>query len=58
MKPKAKVAVKSEPKISKSKKVMKLQKVKSENKKDKLYTNEEIIKEAAKKVANEESQNK
>jgi len=55
MKPKAKVAVKSEPKISKSKKVMKLQKVKSENKKDKLYTNEEIIKEAAKKVANEES---
>lgn len=34
---------------------MKLQKVKQENKKDKLYTNDEIIREAAKKVANEEN---
>ena len=49
-KPIAKEAVKSEPK--KQAKVMKVKKV--ENKKDKLYTNEEIIQAASKKVADEE----
>ena len=34
---------------------MKLNKVKPEIKKEKLYTNDEIIHEAAKKVANEEN---
>lgn len=59
-KPAAKAAVKpAAPAVAnKQKKVMKLNKVKPVLVKEKLYTNDEIMHEAAKKVANEEIQSK